>query len=54
MNFQIRRIIAPLAALLTAYTALGAGQAGYADLVRRVAPSVVTVIVVAITGSDES
>jgi serine protease Do len=36
---------ASLAALLMAHTAVGAGQAGYAELVRRVAPSVVTVMV---------
>lgn len=38
-------IIASLGALLITHSALAAGQAGYADLVRRVAPSVVTVIV---------
>ena len=37
--------IASLLALLMTQSAAGAGQAGYADLVRRVAPSVVTVIV---------
>jgi serine protease Do len=37
--------IAALAALLMTPNAFGASQAGYADLVRRVAPSVVTVMV---------
>ena len=37
--------MAALVALLVADSAFGASQAGYADLVRRVAPSVVTVIV---------
>jgi serine protease Do len=37
--------IASLVTLLVTHSAFGAGQAGYADLVRRVAPSVVTVIV---------
>jgi serine protease Do len=37
--------IASFAAMVMTQSAMGAGQAGYADLVRRVAPSVVTVMV---------